>query len=76
VQCVHLVDPNAVESIVAGLERVDQADGLAVGHGDDHVGARGDVVENRSGGEGRHGLWTDGEGPVAAEPSRRDRVGR
>ena len=48
---VHLVDAHAVELGVVRLEHVDEPDGLAVGHRDDHVGLRRDVVEHRLGGD-------------------------
>jgi hypothetical protein len=46
VQRVHLVDAHPVEPLVLALEDVDEADGLAVGEGQDHVGAGPDVIED------------------------------
>ena len=46
VQRVHLVQANVLEPLVMGLQRVEEDDRLAVGHRDDHVGARGHVGEH------------------------------
>jgi hypothetical protein len=46
VQRVHLVDAHALERLGVLLERVDQADRLAVGERQDHVGLRSDVTED------------------------------
>ena len=43
---VHLVDAHALEAIGGRLDRVQQADRLAVGERQDDVGTGSDVVEN------------------------------
>jgi hypothetical protein len=55
VQRMHLMHANVDEPVLCGLERVDQADRLAVGHRDDDVGARLDVLEDRRRGPRRSG---------------------
>ena len=50
VQCVHLVQADAVELAVMCLEDVEKAGRLAVGHRDDHIRAGDDVVEHGFGG--------------------------
>jgi hypothetical protein len=46
VQGVHLVDADVLELLLMALEHVEEADRLAVGERDDHVGARTDVVQH------------------------------
>ena len=46
VQGVHLVQAHVLQVLVVGLERVDERDRLAVGHGNDDVGARHHVREH------------------------------
>ena len=52
VERVHLVHADALQLLGDALEHVEQADRLAVGQRDDHVGPGPDVIETRSGGTG------------------------